>query len=270
MENITPDQEDKKNCIQVISDEKLENLMNGLDIKSDDPQLDYSKILYYSLVFNDDEYLKILSLVFDNTVEFHGIFGIYNYTEDKEIVVLREKPIKKLNSNETLITTPDIVNVLPDIVNVSPDIVNVSSYFSKQIEKLTPKDNFAIKLSNSNSNMGTLYKLNDKFHTTMLYLGGKKDPRALELEPIVGSEIVVSIVSVGISEKFIVCGIEFESKTIPYYGNPIQHITIGLKKTESNKFKLFPKDSPTAFVEGVKIILDKPIKITGVLKKETK
>lgn len=232
----------------------LEDTLSNLNLdknkeESETNELDYSKILYYSLVFNQNEYDKILSLVYDNT----NIFGIYKLKTPEQI----ESIMEKQNDNG---------------YDVEKDFANI-------ISKLALGDNFAIKY-NENKNIvqnknnfqsQTLFKLNDKFHTTMLYLGGKKDIKALELEPHVGCEIKAKIVSIGISNKFIVCGIEFVDKTIPYYGNPIQHITIGLKKTESNKFKLFPKDSPTAFEEGVKIsFTENQIEITGKLVKECK
>ena len=80
----------------------------------------------------------------------------------------------------------------------------------------------------------------------------------------------LSVKSFGISDDFIVCGIEILDKSIPYYGNPIQHITIGIKKSNYQKFKLFPKDSPSAFDKGIKIELDKPFEITGKIIKEIK
>ena len=56
----------------------IEDTLSNLNLdknksESENNELDYSKILYYSLVFNDDEYHKILSLVYNNT----NIFGIY-------------------------------------------------------------------------------------------------------------------------------------------------------------------------------------------------
>lgn len=245
IENNTKNSEElnMENKIEDVND-KLFNLnINNDDKKSEVEKLeiDYSKILYYSLVFNDEEYLKVLSLIHDNTNIF---FGIYKYTKDENIVI-------KEKSNEKG--------------------YDVKSDFSTILTKMSFDDKFIVKYNENNKNIEkTLYKLNDKFHTTMLYLGGKKDTRALEFEPIIGDEIRVKIISIGISNKFIVCGIKFDDKSIPYYGNPIQHITIGLKKTESSKFKLFPKDSPTAFEEGIKINLEKPLIITGKLVKECK
>ena len=254
--------EKKVNHKQIIQDDKLEKLMGELNIQDinktngEIDTFDYSKILYYSLVFDNEVYEKILELVFQNT----KITGIYNYTKDKQIVSVKTKCSRSSSS--------------------IPEIPDIKTEFSKQIEKLTLGDNFAIKLSsfddnkqigiNPNPNINILYKLNEKFHTTMLYLDGKKDSKALELEPYVDSQVVVLVKTVGISDKFIVCGIEIKDKAIPYYGNPIQHITVGLRKTESNKFKLFPKDSPTAFDEGIKIILENPIEITGKIIKELK
>ena len=237
----------------------LENTLSNLNLNNEPEDLnkskpkdlnksepDYSKILYYSLVFNDDEYIKILLLIFRNT----NIFGMYKYKSSDQFEIIKEKQNDKG--------------------------YEFKKDFSNIIAKLTMNDSFAINYNENDKNnendkqIQTLYKLNEKFHTTMLYLGGKKDVKALEFEPIVGSEINVKIISIAISNKFIVCGIEFMDNSIPYYGNPIKHITIGLKKTESNKFKLFPKDSPSAFDEGIKINLDKPFIVKGVLFKECK
>lgn len=227
----------------------IEDTLSNLNLdknksKSENNELDYSKILYYSLVFNDDEYNKILALVYNNT----NIFGIYKLKMQEQNQII-ETILEKQNDNE----------------------YDVKKDFSNIISKLISEDIFAVKYDDlDKNNIQTLYKLNEKFHTTMLYLGGKKDTRALEFEPIVGNEIKATIISIGISNKFIVCGIELVNKSNPYYGNPVQHITIGLKKTESNKFKLFPKDSPTAFDEGIKINLKEPLEIVGKLVKETK
>lgn len=236
----------------------LDSIFSNLDLNKipdslDKSELDYSKILYYSMVFNNNDYNKILSFVFENT----NIFGIYkcgningceNKSTSEQIEIIKEKQNDKC--------------------------YDFKKDFSPIISKLTPGDIFAIGYNNFNNvdseQNKTLYKLNEKFHTTMLYLGGTKDIRALELEQIIGKEINVKIISISISNKFIVCGIELEDKSIPYYGNPIQHITIGLKKTDSNKFKLFPKDSPTAFDEGIKINLDHPLEISGMIVKELK
>ncbi len=144
---------------------------------------------------------------------------------------------------------------------------NINENINKVLKKISSNDNFALTIKENNIN---LYKLNEKFHTTMLYTGGKEEPKALDLEPWVDKEINVICNSFGISDNFIVCGIEIQNKKLPYYGNPIQHITIGLKITDSPKFKLLPKDSPTAFEKGIKIELVEPIEITGKIIKEIK
>lgn len=234
--------------------DKLENIFSNLNINKEDIhknenkniiELDYSNILYYSLVFDNDVYDKIVSLIFDNT----NISGIYKFVSNNDIDVIKEK----INTNQN---------------DYKKDFLNI-------ISKLLPNDIFAVKYNNNIEGLEqkqnhTLYKLNDKFHTTMLYLGGKKDVRAIELENFVNKEISIKIMSIGMSDKFIVCGIEFENNKIPYYGNPIQHITIGIKKLESDKLKLLPKDSPTAFDDGIKILLNEPIEIKGKIVKECK
>jgi len=174
------------------------------------------------------------------------ISGIYKFESKNKIINL-------LNDND-------------DWANKNFDS-NTNNQISKIFDKLLPNDNFAIGVKETNT---TIFKLNEKFHTTILYTGGKEEPKALEIEPFVGSDVSLNVNSFGISDNFIVCGIEILDTTIPYYGNPLQHITIGLKKSDSPKFKLFPKDSPTAFDKGVKILLDKPFEITGKIIKEVK
>lgn len=158
-------------------------------------------------------------------------------------------------------------NKIINFFDASDDKSNLLSnnQLNSIFKKISLNDNIAIKESNT-----IVYKLNDKFHTTILYTGGKEEPKSLEFEPLVGTDINLLIKSFGISDNFIVCGIEIIDKSIPYYGNHIQHITIGLKKMDSPKFKLFPKDSPTAFDKGVKIELNKPCKITGKICREIK
>lgn len=244
--------------------DKLEQKSEPLEEIKTQPEPNYSKILYYSLVFNDNEYNKILLKVLElggNQSNSIGLEGVW------ECVAVPNEP-NKINQISKILEYESSESNESNKVNKlnnakTPE--QVYNDFLPIINKLSVGDKFIPRFYSNeiNSNSKILYKLNDKFHTTLLYLGGKKDLRALEFNSCVGKDIVASIISVGISDKFIVCGIELEANTVPYYGNLIKHITIGLRKADIPKFKLFPKDSPTAFVEGYKINLDVPMKIMG-------
>lgn len=231
----------------LINDFEKININNSNDLTlSTDKNFDYSQIIYYSLIFNDDEYMRILSMIYSNLK-----INICSIDDNKNIIWINK--------------------------NQSVEINKISQEHLKIIETFIPYEYFAFEnYSDPNTNINkSLYKLNKKFHTTMLYTGGKEDIRALELEKYLEKEIEVNLISIGISDKFIVCGIEFipdaeNIKLIPYYGNPIKHITIGIKQSELKKNKLLPKDSPSAFVDGIKIKLDHDIKIKGKIIKECK
>lgn len=229
---------------KILNDEILDKVSK---INLDEKKFNYSEILYYSILFDDNTYKLILEKLSTNNKNI--ITGIY-----------------KLESKNKIINLLDYTNNDEWNKNFDSDTNN---QINKILDKLTPNDNFAISLG-IDEGKTTIYKLNEKIHTTILYTGGKEEHRALELEPLVGSKVSLNVNSFGISDNFIVCGIEILDKSIPYYGNPIQHITIGLKKSDSTKFKLFPKDSPDAFDKGVKIVFDKPFEITGIIIKEVK
>jgi hypothetical protein len=91
------------------------------------------------------------------------------------------------------------------------------------------------------------YKLNEHFHCTLLYVGGKENDHINELLPFNGAKCTIIINSIAKSDDFIVLAvssiIDENGYDLPYFGNPIKHITIGLKKTK----KLSPVNSPSAF-----------------------
>lgn len=237
--------------ININKDKKTNNTINTFN---------YSEILYYSLVFDSNTYYKILLELEKNNQ--NKINKIFKYKSMNKITKLTNK-ITKL-TNEMKDEIKDEKNILID-EEFNP---NVNLKIKEILNKLTIGDNLALGIKENDEI--DLYKLNDKFHITLLYIGGKEDTKALELEPWVGSQIKINVCSFGISDNFIVCKVEIMDKTLPYYGNPIQHITIGLKKTNSSKFKLFPKDSPTAFEKGIEVKLIEPFQITGKIIKETK
>jgi len=91
------------------------------------------------------------------------------------------------------------------------------------------------------------YKLNEHFHITLLYVGGKENIHVDQLIPFNGAKSTIIVNSIAKSDDFIVLGVSSiigeDGSNLPYFGNPIKHITIGLNKTK----KLSPVNSPTAF-----------------------
>ena len=108
------------------------------------------------------------------------------------------------------------------------------------------------------------YKLNTKFHTTLLYTGGKEHEHEDKFVDFIDNEYTVEIKRIGYSEDFIVLGVDFQND-IPYYGNEIKHITIGMRQLDGKK--LFPKNSPNAFTDGHTIVLDQTVLVTAKILK---
>jgi hypothetical protein len=117
----------------------------------------------------------------------------------------------------------------------------------KNIQALKPKEVFVVY-------DGVFYKINDEFHITTLFTGGKPVIQKNEdvdvnlndeLETQLGKQFEIKLEKLAVSKDFIVIGVgELECS---YYGNPIKHITIGLSKSGK---KVFPKDSYTALSNG--------------------
>jgi hypothetical protein len=115
-------------------------------------------------------------------------------------------------------------------------------------------------------------KLNEKLHITALYTGGKFHDKAVEFAEFIGKDITIEVESIAISSNFIVLGVanfsyvkdDSISDDIPYYGNPIKHITYGVKKGCK------PVNSPSAFKDGITYTFDKPYKLKAKLEVVTK
>jgi len=110
------------------------------------------------------------------------------------------------------------------------------------------------------------YDIQDEFHTTLLYTGGKENPNLDSLRPFFDTSCNIQVDKIAISSRFITLGvtkiIDNDNNEIPYFGNEIKHITIGKKKG----MKLLPKDSPSSFSDG-KIMIFKDIYIiSGIIK----
>jgi len=115
-------------------------------------------------------------------------------------------------------------------------------------------------------------KLNEKLHITALYTGGKFHDKANEFAEFIGKDITIEVDTYAISSNFIVLGVanfsyvkdDVISNNIPYFGNPIKHITYGVKKGCK------PVNSPTAFKDGVTYTFEKPLKLNAKLEVVTK
>jgi hypothetical protein len=106
-------------------------------------------------------------------------------------------------------------------------------------------------------------KLNEKLHITALYTGGKFHDKANEFAEFIGKDITIIVDTFAISSNFIVLGVS-NLDNIPYYGNPIKHITYGVKKGCK------PVNSPTAFKDGVTYTFEKPLKLNAKMEIVTK
>jgi hypothetical protein len=117
-------------------------------------------------------------------------------------------------------------------------------------------------------------KLNEKLHITALYTGGKFHENACKFSEFIGKDITINVDTFAISSNFIVLGVtnfsydinadDKVSDNVPYYGNPIKHITYGVKKGCK------PVNSPTAFKDGVTYTFEKPLKLNAKLEVVTK
>jgi hypothetical protein len=114
-------------------------------------------------------------------------------------------------------------------------------------------------------------KLNEKLHITALYTGCKFNDNASKFEEFIGKDITIEVDTFAISSNFIVLGVvnfsyvkDEINEDVPYYGNPIKHITYGVKKGCK------PVNSPTAFKDGIKYTFEKPLKLNAKMEVVTK
>ena len=106
-------------------------------------------------------------------------------------------------------------------------------------------------------------KLNEKLHITALYTGGKFNENASKFTEFIGKDVKITVDTYAISSNFIVLGVS-NLDNIPYYGNPIKHITYGVKKGCK------PVNSPSAFKDGITYIFEKPLELNAKLEVITK
>jgi len=140
------------------------------------------------------------------------------------------------------------------IINKGDEIVN---------EKLIP---LVKKLKDGEKALAindVLYKLNNEFHITVLFTGGKEDEHCDELQKFLDMKFKVSIVKIGVNDSFICIGVSV-TVDLPYYGNDVKHITVGLNNFDKSK-KVFPKDSFKALMDDNVITNDDEFNVDGIL-----
>jgi hypothetical protein len=150
----------------------------------------------------------------------------------------------------------EIINI---IKKTFPVIYNKEEIKEKMtdlyVDKLNDNEQYIIDGIN-------IYTLNDEFHITTLFTGGKENEHSDIFEKIINKKIKIKLNKLAISINYIVLGVESinfidNSADVPYYGNLIKHITIGLNK----KNKVYAKNSYLALSDG--IIHDIDIEIFG-------
>jgi len=218
------------------------SLVDNKDIK-----LDSSNILFYKLGFSKESYNKILKFISNEILTELVVSKLSNLSIDKaentndfNIYTKKDNKVLKLDNTEVTIDDEKNLNIIKTLNND---------------EK--------IMIINDN-----IYKLNDEFHITVLFTGGKKDDREKDLNEHLGKTFEISINKIGISNKYISLGVSFDSK-LPYYGNEVKHITFGLNKFIKG-VKVFPKDSYTALQEDKVITLDTPFVIESLFETHNK
>ena len=164
---------------------------------------------------------------------------------------------------ELSFSTEDYNKILDFVVKTTNGTIikkedeNVDEKFIPFINKLkTGEKVLAIK--------DVLYKLNNEFHITVLYTGGKEDKHCDELQKYLDMKFKVSIDKIGVNDSFICIGVSVPID-LPYYGNDVKHITIGLNNFDKSK-KVFPKDSFKALLDDNVKDNDDKFDVDGILK----
>jgi hypothetical protein len=178
-------------------------------------------------------------------------------TLDETLKALSIKDEKKVSFKDILYYSIVVSEESFNSIKTNPDIIKHAENLDKDI------------------------KLNEKLHITALYTGGKFHENACKFQDFIGKDITINVDTFAISSNFIVLGVtnfsyvkddinEDENisdkvlDNVPYYGNPIKHITYGVKKGCK------PVNSPTAFKDGVTHTFEKQLKLNAKLEVVTK
>ena len=96
----------------------------------------------------------------------------------------------------------------------------------------------------------------------MLYTGGRENTNSEKIHDFLHKQCFVEVESFAVSDSFIVFGVSsFRSVDgdLPYFGNPIKHVTYAVKKG------CRPVNSPSAFSEGITYKFPQPLMLEGIL-----
>jgi hypothetical protein len=186
--------------------------------------------------------------------------------------------------------TDAIIDSLKELT-IKEDSLNKKEYSDKKEESLEEKEDFtnilyySIQLSEESEleikNNNEIFKhidsikdiqINKNFHITALFTGGKFNNNAEKFNDFFNKNIKIEIKSYAVSNDFIVLSVDYIStilnddksndikmNDIPYFGNPIKHITYGVKKGCK------PVNSPSAFKNGITYQFEKPLLLNGIL-----
>lgn len=187
----------------------------------------HSSVLYYSLAVPSNDILQIVykTLLCSSTTDTKGLF------------------VKTEN---------DFSPYFQDELSEDDKNVILKTY-EKNIASLKESSIFLVYDN-------VFYQVNDKFHVTTLYTGGKIMEQSEEMEQQVGKSVDITLQKLAVCKNFVVIGIHDDFKS-PYYGNPVRHITVALSKS-GNK-RVLPKDSFTALSDGTVYDLDISLSVSA-------
>ena len=244
-------------------------------------EINFKKILYYSIdIHNYDEVLKTIFDSLKKVSEPNSVYALCYQDKDDTVVRFSNEINKDTFTDEEKEKFTESSDVL---------LHRIKTKFG---DKISPKDKFLVLNDN-------LYKLNDAFHITTLYTGGKKHEKQELCHNVINRPVECSVEKISVSDKFIAIGvssidfpktkdavdelIEELTKTkitddvkvdtdveptkvdnVPYFGNEVKHITVGISKMGPTK--LFPKDSYLSLQsdESKHVLFDVNTKLDGI------
>lgn len=161
----------------------------------------------------------------------------------------------------------EIIHKNPVFSNIHINDLALNKDEIKIISSLKSWEKFNIVTLPDSKNR-VIYKLNEHIHITILFVGKKENEHAYIVQPFIDKTVNCVVTRYAISEKFIVAEVKFKNNDfeVPYFGNEIMHITIGLRQSLDKKNKVFPKDSPTAFKDGNVYELEEELNLFGTIK----
>jgi len=182
----------------------------------------------------------------------------------EELENLDETKLSELDNKSLILDpSPTPVSDIKKLVYCSVSICEI--HFDKILELVTKHISLLDKGPIFDKWNDFLNKNKRELHSTVLFCPPGIDKKELieELNPYFGSIIQVNVISIAFSIDFITLGIEFEDK-IPYFQNPIKHITFECSKGSS------PMNSTLAFSDGITFDINPNLNIKGIVCKVNK